>query len=176
MFLIHGTYMWARKVVAYRSDYCLTCDAQRLAYQHRTFDVLHLFFVPILPLGLWRRWRCSVCGKNPHESVRTRRSPKWAGVVTLFLMSLSSWAVSTREKPEDAAFIWCMRIGGPLAFAWALRATLKSPPDVNLRERLRTVPPLMDSTCPVCQTMLWPTEPAWKCPKCGIQRRALPAP
>jgi hypothetical protein len=175
MLVVHGTYLWARKVVAYRNDYCLACDSQRLAFQHRTFDVLHVFFIPVLPLGLWKRWHCSVCGRDPHASTRTRKSLKWAGVATLLLMSLSGWAVSPTEKPEDATFIWGMRIIGPIAFVWALRATLKDPPEVKLAERLRTVAPILDANCPVCQVMLSPTEPAWQCPQCGMRRRALPA-
>jgi hypothetical protein len=175
MLIVHGTYSWGRRLVAYRNDYCLRCDAQRLAFQHRTFDVLHVFFVPLVPLGLWKRWHCSVCGNDPHVSGRTRKSLKWAGVAILLLMSVSGWAVSTREKPEDAAFIWGMRILAPAAFAWALWATLKAPPEVKLEERLRAVPPNMDSTCPVCRVMLLPSEPAWQCPQCGMRRGALPA-
>lgn len=105
MLVMHGTYSLARKLVAYRNDYCLQCDAPRLAFQHRTFDVLHAFFLPVLPLGLWKRWQCAVCGRNPHESGRTRKSLKWAGTAILGLMSLSMWVVSTQEKPEDAVVI-----------------------------------------------------------------------
>jgi hypothetical protein len=175
MLILHGTYSWGRKLVAYRNDYCLTCAAERVAFRHRTFDVFHIFFVPILPLGLWKRWHCAVCGQDPHASPRTRKSLKWAGVAVLALMTLSAFGVSPREKPDDAVFIWVVRLGGPLATAWAAWATLKSPPDVRLRDRLRGVSPLLDATCPLCKVMLFPSEPAWQCPRCGIRRTALPA-
>jgi len=175
MLVVHGTYHWARKIVGYRNDYCLTCNSQRLAFQHRTFDAIHIFFIPVLPLGLWKRWHCSVCGSNPHASTRTRKSLKWAGVAILLLMSLSGWAVSTSEQPDDVAFIWGMRILSPIAFVWALRVTLKHTPEVNLKEQLRAVAPILDASCPVCHVMLSPTEPAWRCPRCGMHRRALPA-
>jgi len=175
MLVVHGTYHWARKIVGYRNDYCLTCNSQRLAFQHRTFDAIHIFFIPVLPLGLWKRWHCSVCGSNPHASTRTRRSLKWAGVAILLLMSLSGWAVSTSEQPDDVAIIWGMRILSPIAFVWALRVTLKDTPEVNLKEQLRAVAPILDANCPVCHVMLSPTEPAWRCPQCGMHRRALPA-
>jgi hypothetical protein len=175
MLIVHGTYSWGRKLVSYRNDYCLTCNAQRLSFQHRTFDVLHLFWIPFLPLGLWKRWHCSECGNDPHATNRTRRSLKWAGIAILALMAASGWAVSPEEKPDDLAFIWAMRIGGPLAVAWAVWATVKSPPDVQLKDLLRAVPPIMDAHCPACGVMLLPEEPAWRCPQCGLARRALPA-
>jgi hypothetical protein len=175
MLIIHGTYSWWRKLVAYRNDYCLTCSAERVAFQHRTWDFLHVFWVPLVPLGPWKRWHCGVCGQNPHASQATRKSLKWVGVVCLALFSLAPWGVSTREKRDDEAFIWIVRLGGPVVTAWAAWATLKSPPDVRLKDRLRAVAPLMDSTCPMCNVMLFPSEPAWRCPSCGIQRKALPA-
>ena len=175
MLVIHGTYQWGRKLVAYRNDYCLTCKAPRVAFQHRTFDVHHFFWIPILPLGLWKRWHCSVCGNDPHASLRTRRSLKWAGIAILVLMALSGWAVSPDEKPDDLVFIWAIRIGGPLAVGWAVWATLKSPPDVRLKDMLRTVSPIMDPNCPACGVMLMPEEPAWRCPQCGLARRSLSA-
>ena len=55
MLVIHGVYRWGRKLVAYRNDYCLSCAAPRLAFQHRTFDVLHAFWIPLIPIGLWKR-------------------------------------------------------------------------------------------------------------------------
>lgn len=174
MLVLHGTYSWGRKLVSYRNDYCLACSAARLAFQHRTFDVHHVFFIPILPLGLWKRWHCSVCGNDPHAQVRTRRSLKWAGVAILMLFTLSGWGVSPEEKPEDLVFIWVMRIGGPVAIAWAIWATLKSPPDARLKDLLRTVTPIMDTSCPVCAVTLMPEEPAWRCPQCGLTRRSLP--
>jgi hypothetical protein len=175
MLILHGTYHWGRRLVAYRNDYCLACDAPRLAFQHRTFDALHVFFIPILPLGLWKRWRCSVCGQDPHERTRTRKSMKWVGVVALVFFTLPAFFVSPAEKPEDFYWIWGFRIGGPIAILWAIWATLRSPSDENLKERLRLVSPIMDATCPVCDIMLMPTEPAWQCPNCGMRRRALPA-
>jgi hypothetical protein len=129
--------------------------------------------VPLVPLGFWRRWRCGVCGADPHASPHTRKGLKWAGIVVLALMSLSGWAVSTSEKPGDAVFLWAMRLGGPLAVAWAVWATLKSPPDVKLKTALRQVQPSMDVNCLVCGIPLIPDTPAWHCPRCGVRRVAL---
>jgi len=175
MLLVHGRYLWARRLVAFRNDYCLACGAPRLAYRHRTFDVLHVFWIPFLPLGFWKRWHCAVCGNDPHEQVRTRRWLKWVGVVILLLMTLTFWTVPAKDETGDLIFTWVMRLGAPLLAAWAVWATLKSPPDDRLKELLAAVEPNRDHRCPACQVDLIPEDPDWRCPQCGMTRQALAA-
>jgi hypothetical protein len=75
--------MFPRRV-AFRNDYCMACNAPRRAVQIRTLDVIHLYFIPLLPLGLWKRWCCCTCGMNPHQLHLTRRLIKTA-VLVVFL-------------------------------------------------------------------------------------------
>jgi hypothetical protein len=171
MLLIHGVYHLARRTVAYRNDYCRACDAPRRAFRHRTFDVLHFFWIPVLPLGLWKRWHCSTCGNDPHEAVRTRRGMMWLGVACLVLFSAAFWAHSPGQEP---ALVWSLRLGGLLATGLAARAALRAKPEGNFKERLRAIQPIMESSCPACHVMLVPDVPCWKCPKCGMVREALP--
>src|SRR5437588_10134396 len=91
MLLIHGIYHWKAKRIAFRADYCRNCQAARLAVLIRTVDALHLFWIPILPLGIWSRWFCLTCGRRPHESTRTRRGFKVAVAVVLVLVSAVVW-------------------------------------------------------------------------------------
>jgi hypothetical protein len=71
MFIIYGTYRLAPRLVAYRNDWCNHCDRRVLAHQWRSFYLGHLFWIPFLPLGFHKVWRCKVCAKNPRERVRT---------------------------------------------------------------------------------------------------------
>jgi ribosomal protein S27AE len=174
MLLLHGKYHLARKVVEYRNDYCLGCASPQLALRHRTFDLLHIFFIPVLPLGAWKRWHCRRCGRDPHANPNTRRSFKWAGTALLGLMALVMWTIPISEIPADSqAMTWAMRVALPIGFVAALRATLKSKPDPNLAAHLARVVPLTDAVCPLCSVMLAPRERGWSCPKCGILRSAL---
>jgi hypothetical protein len=170
MIVIHGTYTLARRIVAYRNDYCLSCGTQRVALCDRSFYVLHISFIPILPLGFWKKWRCSVCGQDPHERVGTRKAYKWAGTALLGFMSLAMWFAPI-ERGEEA-MMWGMRIVLPIAFAFALRATLRSGPDVNLSEKLREVVPISDPYCPFCKTSLV-SVPDWHCPNCKVRRMVI---
>src|SRR5262249_35658489 len=91
MLVVYGIYKVARRIVAFRNDYCLSCAAPRLAYRHRTFDILHVFWLPVLPLGMWKRWHCSACGNDPHRQFRTSRGMKWLGIALLAFFALVFW-------------------------------------------------------------------------------------
>ncbi|MBZ5508588.1 MAG: hypothetical protein LAO78_24275 [Acidobacteriia bacterium] len=168
MFILHGLYSFGRKIVAYRNDFCLSCAAPRRAFRVRTFDVVHIFYVPLIPLGFLRRWHCSVCGRDPHAHPGTRKGFKWAGVVVLALFAVFSWAL----PPEDDAWVWPMRVGLPIAFAAALWHTLKSKPDVRLKDKLREVQPADESVCPLCGYPLV-IGSGWHCSGCGVERKVV---
>jgi len=51
MLIINGIYRFRPKHVAFPNDYCLSCSQPRRSVQIRTFDTLHIFWIPILPLG-----------------------------------------------------------------------------------------------------------------------------
>ncbi len=173
--IVHGVYHWKRRLVGFRNDYCIRCDAIKLALQQQTVDVLHVLFVPILPLGVWKRWRCATCGSDPHARVRTYRSVKWAGTMLLGFITGVGWMASTDGYRGDGGCVWSLRIGGALAFALALRSTIKSPPDADLATRLRAVPPLDHSVCGICGGSLASVGAELKCSKCGAAWRALEA-
>jgi fatty acid desaturase len=172
--LVFGIYSFKRKVVAYRNDFCLSCEATRRAYQTRSFDMFHLFFIPVLPLGFWRRWRCSVCGGDPHINRRTRKSFKWAGVVALAFFAAAVWLAPSAEFEYPIAAVWLIRIGFSIAFVFALRHTLKSKPDLRLSEKLKEVIPAEDNVCPLCNGPIVIGD-RWRCSQCGVERAKVSA-
>ena len=105
MLLVHGAYHFWPKRVAFRNDYCVTCDGPRRAIAVRTFDVGHVFWIPILPVGFWRHWVCSACKRNPHVTSKMGRSIKWAGVYWLIAISIAfsaMWLYLGRHAAEVA--------------------------------------------------------------------------
>ena len=176
MLIIHGRYFWGRRLLAFRNDYCLKCAVPRMAFLHRTFDVLHIFWIPVLPLGFWKRWHCGECGSNPHARVTTRPALKWAGVVLLALFSLVMWAPAVDRDIEEPAFRWALRLGFPAATIVAAIASTRAKPPERLAEKLRTIQPNRDGTCPRCGTTLTVASPWYRCGKCGLERQVLPAP
>jgi hypothetical protein len=169
MFIIYGMYRWARQRVGYRNDFCLTCEDQRVAEQHRTFDCGHVFFIPLLPLGYRKRWHCSMCGNNPHERVRTSRTLLILFAVIVGLFTGLMW-FGGAVPPEEAALIWGMRIGFTLAFLGLVYWIRRSKPTVGLKERLDQVPPLPRDVCLYCRGLL---DPDARCTPCGVQRHQV---
>ena len=173
MFAIHGTYHFKPKRLAFRNDYCLRCGQPRRAVQVRTFDVWHIFWIPVLPLGFWKPWICTVCGGQPHITTKTRRPFKWAGVFVLLVFSAAFWAMPVEPEEPDAAPIaisWVVRIGGPLGAILVLIHLLRSPRDPSLKERLAGVQPASDTSCPFCGAQLLMLASQCSCPVCGVVR------
>ncbi len=169
MFIIHGAYHFWPKRVAFRNDYCLTCGQASRAVAIRTFDVGHIFWIPFLPVGFWKHWRCTFCGKDPHTSPRTRRSLKWAGLLCLVFVCALSWTVPV--EPDSATISWVFRIVAPVGAILLFVHLLSSPRDSSLRKKLATVPPADETICPFCKTPLVTGNAArWSCPGCGVVR------
>lgn len=167
VFIIHGVYHFWPKRVAFRNDYCLTCQVPTRSIAIRTFDVGHIFWIPILPVGFWKHWQCGRCDSEPHTSPTTPPFFKWAGLCILFFFSLLSWAEPV--KPPDAWISWLFRTGSPLAGLLLFVHLLRLPKQPSLRVSLRSIPPANDMVCPFCDTPLL-AGPRWSCPQCGAVR------
>jgi hypothetical protein len=169
MFIIHGAYHFWPKRIAFRDDYCLRCRVPRRAIAVRTFDVGHIFWIPILPVGYWRHWQCTACGRNPHVNPSTRRPFLWTGLLGLIVISAIFWAV-----PADSDFGaggCAFRIAAPAAAILVFIYLQRTPKSPSLRERLATLPPTPDIICPFCSTPLVSgTGERWCCPGCNVVR------
>jgi hypothetical protein len=167
MFIIHGVYHFWPKRVAFRNDYCLSCRNTCRSLAIRTFDVGHIFWIPILPVGAWKHWKCASCGNDPHVSPGTRRSFKWAGLVLLMIFAIAFWIEPL--DPPDEWISWIFRVGAPVGAALLLAHLLRSPKETSLRQGLRLVAPANDTICPFCAAPLLAGE-RWSCPGCGVVR------
>ncbi len=121
MFIVYGVHRWKAKRVAFRNDFCLACGEARRAVQVRTFDVGHIFWIPILPAGFWKRWVCTVCGRDPHITTKTRRGFKWVGLFILVLLAAVLWMAPV--EPNAAAVSWSLRIAASVGAVLVLRAS-----------------------------------------------------
>jgi hypothetical protein len=164
MFIVYGTYRLAPKLVAYRNDWCNHCDKPVLAQQWRSFYVGHLFWIPCLPLGFYKTWRCKVCTKNPRDRVQTSVGMIVAGLLAFTLIFVIMLFAPYSGK--EAAMFWGMRLAfGSLVvvFALWLKARLKElPPE-------RNVEPLRNDRCLVCDGRTTDS-PRWHCLDCGVTR------
>jgi hypothetical protein len=168
MLILHGIYHFRPRRLAFRNDYCLSCNQPRRSVQIRTFDAWHVFWIPLLPLGFWKRWVCTSCRGQTRVNTKTRRPFKWAGLVILALLSVAFWI-----EPIDSDFFigsWIFRIGGPLGAIFAFAHLLRTPKEPGLKEKLATVPPASDTVCPFCGAQLMMLASQCSCPACGVAR------
>jgi hypothetical protein len=110
--LVLGFRRFHPKIVAFRSDFCLSCGVPRRSYQVKTHNFLTILFIPVLPLGNWRRWVCSVCGRGPHDQPNLATIWQWAIVVLLAFANVGAWL----GLGEDVVANWFGRILFPLLF------------------------------------------------------------
>jgi hypothetical protein len=165
MLLIHGTYRLAPKLVAYRNDWCNHCDKPVLAQQWRCFYLAHFFWIPCLPLGFYKDWRCEACTKNPRDRVRAATGIIVSGLLVFSL--IFGVSLFGPNRGEEASVVWGTRfVFGSLAavFAFWLRSRLTELPAATKR-----VEPLRNDRCLVCGGRVT-DYPKWHCVDCKIVR------
>ena len=115
----------------YRNDYCLSCEQVRVANQYRSFDVIHLYYIPLIPLGFRGHWFCTICGRNPRARTRTGKGVVIFLAVLVGLMAAGFYCFTFRYN-----------------FNPFLVRILKPP--IDLKAMLKTVPPLSTEVCFFC--------------------------
>ena len=165
---LEGVRSYRPRTVAYRNDYCVSCNSPRRAHQVRSFKAYQLYYVPIVPLGFWREWQCTECGRHPHVYSRALRRTRWAilGLVGMFAIT---GVIASFDQQDSAAIMWLMRLGLPAVFFSVLWFVLRDKPDRALREKLKQVAPDRDDTCALCSGALI-LDHGWHCSLCGAER------
>ena len=166
--IVYGIYRFKPKLLAFRNDYCLSCARPRRSLQIQTFNTFHIFWIPLLPLGIWKRWACAECGRDPHLPPGTRRAFKWVGFFVLLFFAVISWSVGV--DPDFVEGTWIFRIGAPLGALLLLLYLLRVPEDLSLKEGLALVHPAAETTCPFCAAQLLAVSGQYSCPRCRVVR------
>lgn len=173
--IVIGRYRWFPKAVAFRNDYCRNCGNETIAFAERTFDALHVFWIPLLPLGFWTNWFCCTCSRLAHApTTGVRRPVRILLTIFLLLLSLSGWLILLSQDTDPAEITFLLgyagvtTVGFLLAFFWAWRYT----PD-NFRQALANVKPFSELDCPLCGAILLRSIEGQSCQQCGAEYRPL---
>ncbi len=170
MLIVTGAYHFWPKRVAFRNDYCLRCQAPRRAIAVRTFDVGYVYWIPILPVGFWKHWKCTVCGSDPHANAKTRRrSFLLVGLLCMIGVCVMLWALP--EDTSGGAQVWFLRVAALAVTATLLVYLLRGARGSSLKHLLATIEPAADAVCPFCATPLLASDGGrWACRQCGAER------
>lgn len=163
--MIYGRYRWFSKRTAYRSDFCLNCQSPQIAERFRTVDFLHVYFVPIFPLGRWQHWHCSQCSEDPHKRRHTGRWVKVVGAAVFGLLTVIYLILATVGNHPDS---WGMVVLFSIVFLVFLVLAVRHQSGISLNEGLENIPVLDEETCLYCGGELWgmPLE----CEDCHLYR------
>lgn len=169
MLLIHGIYRFCRRRIGCRRDYCNACEQEHLAEQWQSFNVLHLYWVPVLPLGLWDRWECAQCHRDPRGRYHTASWVMYLALALCGLLLLCSFLANVQGlNAKDQLSLWAGRgivLGIFLIILWSMR---RRRPGLSPEERRRQVVPLPADHCVYCEGPL-KTGPRPYCPRCRIR-------
>ena len=178
MFIISGTYNFSPRAVAFRRDYCRNCQGEVVSIAQRTIDALHIFWIPILPLGIWTRWYCGDCWKRPHAPKSAVRRPvRVLVVIFFFLLSVLFWFLavasmyySSLDSSDSRYFLIGAIAMSVLLVLTGLWAREYEPDDY--KKRLGEVRQYADYECPMCGGLLHISS-TMTCNVCGLEHRPL---
>jgi hypothetical protein len=176
MMLIWGRYFFGKTRVGVKRDYCNGCKSEVVAMQVRTFDMLHLFFIPLIPLGFVKRWYCTQCGLDPRVRFGVSSGViKFALAAAGLVLALASYGIwSVTLGPDDPILLtYALRLVLPAGLAaliyYGFIRKPTRPSDPN-NERLRmAVVPLDTNECYFCHTPLPKGFVHPVCTGCGVQ-------
>lgn len=165
--IFYGIYRFSQRIVGCRNDFCNACKTEVLTERWRAFNVGHLFWIPLLPLGWHERWCCTKCGRDPRARYTTGRGYYIAGIIAFALIATLMWFMP--PVGEDAGTIWGMRLlfsAAALAMVYGLQKSRGS--DLLHQEKRRAVTPLSQDHCPYCNGLLV-QRPEAECPICHVR-------
>jgi len=152
MFL-YGSYKFFPKRVACKNAWCTCCEDATFAVGTRRLRFLHVFFIPVLPLGTVTDWTCRVCGRD----IDARRPVGsavagcgiWAGALLVFLGLIPLLvAVLTGRRPSTQG-VWplLLGLGIPMmvGFSWIRRRAQR-----GYEATVKAIEPLNGESCPLC--------------------------
>jgi hypothetical protein len=168
---IFGLYRFRPRTIAFRCDYCRHCQKEALAVAVRTFAWLHLYFIPLLPMGFETKWYCTACYGDPHAGQGTPRPIRILISALLLPLAIYCWLVLLVPSFSERGGIgfWITGITTTLLFAMSAVWSSKGKFDSGLQN----VTPYSSQKCPLCDDVLMQDYEGAKCVDCGAEHRPL---
>ena len=174
MIIIHGTYRFGLKKIAVRNDFCNACRNEGVAEQWQSFDFVHIFWIPLIPLGMKRPWTCSFCGKDPRNETRMGPVVRSILLLGLLVMLCDLWIDRHPQNPPGPMAYGITAVLCGLGF-WLLYGAFKRPTGLTNEQRRARVIPLSTDECLYCHLPLT-QKPHPHCLPCGIRIEGKPRP
>lgn len=156
-----GTYYFGRKRVSCRNAFCSVCHGPRFFEGRRSIVVLHLMFIPILPIGFKTRYFCTSCDIDLGSQRPSRPLILSAGVVAgCIFTAVGAYGLFLGQE------LWVFLVGF-LFTAWLIWL-LRQKRYATFKMNQSLVEPLDARNCPYCQRPLLPSAKP-NCPDCRVK-------
>lgn len=164
-----------------RNAWCTVCKQPRLALGFRSWVVVHLFWIPILPVARVTDWSCAGCGNNPKAHLTARPgSYRWSlAVAGLLLAGGLAVLIGTLVTGKDplgqahggfsdgiASASGLLMVGGILG--WQIRRQLWRTAELGFDDGKTPVTPLSGDSCPLCGALML-TRDNPRCEACQVE-------
>jgi hypothetical protein len=145
--LLHGHYEFRTRRAVCRNDYCTQCQRAAFTEGFRSLCVIHIFFIPLIPLGFVTDWRCTSCGKDPLSRRPLPRPLAWAGLAfSLFALIAAFAAPGIQDEWEERLLMAAIFGVFALLTTWSLLSKKRA----RYEALRRRVEPLKTDDCPYC--------------------------
>lgn len=167
--VIYGSYSFFKNLVGYRNDRCQRCGTEGVSELFRCQEVMHFFWIPVIPLGSREVWICRNCGEPPTGKQDVRTGLKLV-VQLLLAVGLIGLMLSGPDQGLDETQLWGVR--GMVAFLmvgvglsiWQDRKNL------DAVEEARLSLPFPNDECAYCGALLQRSVGIMQCESCGVRR------
>lgn len=163
--LFHGTYRFGRKLIACRNAYCTGCDAPCFAEGWKSWLVLHVFWIPLIPIGTDTKWFCGKCRKEVDSHRPSRPLILIAGMLCgFFFFGMGTFAPVQKGEERVGIYIATFGLVMIMGTFWLLRRQDYR----RYSQRSLAVVPLTGDRCPYCNEPLFANVKP-RCHSCRIQ-------
>lgn len=169
--IIYGHYKFFPRRVACKNAWCTLCEGEALAVGTRRIVFLHLFFIPLLPIGTATTWTCSRCQGDVDARRPVRSSIAGCGILVgvFFVLFATVGVLGALFSPKERELRWAeplpfLLLGAAMVGGfWWLRRRARRGYEASARQ----VVPLQGEACPLCgQRVLLLGKP--RCEACDV--------
>jgi len=174
MLVVHGYYKLFRRRAAVRNAWCAVCKQPRLAVGVRSLLVIHLFWIPVLPVARVTDWFCASCDNDPRSNRTMRPSAiRWGFVAAAVLILaglglLANGLSKTRRDDRSDAILESAAIllvgAAVLGLAFLQRRRTQQ---LGFDIGQDSVEPLGGDTCPLCGDLMLTLDNP-RCARCNV--------
>jgi hypothetical protein len=166
MIIIHGIYKILKRKIAYKNVRCNHCNEIEHSEQFRAWYFLHLYFIPLLPLGSYKYWECGKCKNDPHARTQESKWMLWVGIVVFSVMLFATIFAGNIPKEDKSV----MHIGQIVLALLVIYCGYKLKIRGNNKNTAILNPIYTDENCHYCKDKMVKINNGMMCEKCNLMR------